>query len=383
MMIARHIQVAVVNSLRTYPVVSLLGSRQVGKTTLAKAIMKSVKNAVYLDLELPSDWNKLEEAELYLGEFRNRLVIIDEIQRKPSLFPVMRALVDQNRVGGRFLILGSASPDLLRHASESLAGRIIYHELAPLGLSETAPGDFRRLMFRGGYPGSYLAENDEESLTWREAYIKTYLERDIPQLGIHIPSVQLRRFWTMLAHSHGQLWNAGKIAGSLGVSAPTVRRYLDILEDTFIVRQLQPYHANIKKRLIKSPKAYLRDSGLLLALLRIGTNDNLQGNPALGSAWEGFVIEQAIDILPENTEVYFYRTNAGAEIDFLFFDKKNRPVAVEIKYSLSPSLSRGFWNAWDDLACRKGFVVYPGVEKYPLGKGVYALPVGELSKIVE
>jgi predicted AAA+ superfamily ATPase len=187
----------------------------------------------------------------------------------------------------------------------------------------------------------------------------------------------------MLAHSHGQLWNAGKIAGSLGVSAPTVRRYLDILEDTFIVRQLQPYHANIKKRLIKSPKAYLRDSGLLLALLRIGTNDNLQGNPALGSAWEGFVIEQAIDILPENTEVYFYRTNAGAEIDFLFFDKKNRPVAVEIKYSLSPSLSRGFWNAWDDLACRKGFVVYPGVEKYPLGKGVYALPVGELSKIVE
>ena len=382
-MIARTLQDTVVNSLRTYPVVGILGSRQVGKTTLAKAIMEPRNDTVYLDLELPSDWNKLEDAELYLGQFKNMLVVIDEIQRMPALFPLMRALVDQNRIGGRFLILGSASPDLLRHASESLAGRIIYHELAPFNLAETAHDRFPNLMLRGGYPGSYLASSDEESFTWREAYIKTYLEMDIPQLGIQIPSVQLRRFWTMLAHSHGQLWNANKIAGSLGVSSPTVRRYLDILEDTFVVRQLQPYNANVKKRLIKSPKVYIRDTGLLHALLRIRTYDDLLGHPTIGSTWEGFVIEQVITLMPVNTAVYFYRTNAGAEIDLLFFDRENRPVAIEIKYSLSPTVARGFWNACDDLSCQKGFVIYPGNEMYPLSKGIFALPIGELQRITE
>jgi len=382
-MISRTLHNAIVTSLKKYPVVGLLGSRQVGKTTLAKSVREAVaRDAIYLDLELPSDWNKLHDSELYLRQFSETLVIIDEIQRMPSLFPVIRALVDQNRVGGRFLILGSASPDLLRRSSESLAGRIIYHELTPFNLYETDSDQIERLWLRGGYPESYLADNDEESFVWRESYIKTYLEMDIPQLGIRIPSVQLRRFWTMLAHSHGQLWNGNKIAGSIGVSAPTVRHYLDILENTFVVRQLLPYHANVKKRLIKSPKVYIRDSGLLHTLLRIGNFDDLQGHPVLGSSWESFVIEQIIGLLPNHREVYFYRTNAGAEIDLVFFDKKNKPVAIEIKYSLSPAVSRGYWNVCEDLSCKKWFVIYPGNERYPVGRNVFAMPVRELARIL-
>jgi predicted AAA+ superfamily ATPase len=375
-MINRNIQDAVVNSIRTYPVVGILGSRQVGKTTLAKMIRDIARpDAVYLDLELPSDINKLQDAELYLRQFEKKLVIIDEIQRMPSLFPLIRALVDRNRIGGRFLILGSASPDMIRHSSESLAGRIIYHELCPLSLLETGTNRFQKLLLRGGYPKSLLAKNDDESFVWRESYIKTYLEMDIPQLDIRIPSVHLRRFWTMLAHCHGQIWNASKIAGSMGVSAPTVRRYLDILEETFIVRQLLPYHVNTKKRLIKSPKVYIRDSGLNHALLRIRTFDYLLGHPSIGASWEGFVIEQIAALLPHNSELYFYRTNAGAEIDLLYTDHKNQPVPIEIKYSLSPSLSRGFWNAYEDLSCKRGYVVYPGKEMYPLSKNVFVLPL--------
>jgi len=382
-MISRTLHNAIVTSLKKYPVVGLLGSRQVGKTTLAKSVREAVaRDAIYLDLELPSDWNKLHDSELYLRQFSETLVIIDEMQRRPSLFPVIRALVDQNRVGGRFLILGSASPDLLRRSSESLAGRIIYHELTPFNLYETDSDQIERLWLRGGYPESYLADNDEESFVWRESHIKTYLEMDIPQLGIRIPSVQLRRFWTMLAHSHGQLWNGNKIAGSIGVSAPTVRHYLDILENTFVVRRLLPYHANVKKRLIKSPKVYIRDSGLLHTLLRIGNFDDLQGHPVLGSSWESFVIEQIIGLLPNHREVYFYRTNAGAEIDLVFFDKKNKPVAIEIKYSLSPAVSRGYWNACEDLSCKKGFIIYPGNERYPVGRNVFAMPVRELARIL-
>ncbi|MBM4135294.1 MAG: ATP-binding protein [Nitrospira sp.] len=382
-MIARKIQQTIERSLKKYPVVGILGSRQVGKTTLAHFIRKNFGGkSVYLDLELPSDQNKLQDPELYMGQFKDTLVIIDEIQRMPSLFPLMRALVDQNRIAGRFLILGSASPELIKHASESLAGRIIYHELKPFILEETGYSNIQQLWLRGGYPLSYLSENDDASFTWREAFIKTYLEMDIPQLGIHVPAAQLRRFWTMLAHSHGQLWNASQIANSLGISAPTVRNYLDILAETFIVRQLQPYYFNIKKRLIKSPKVYIRDSGLLHALLRIRTIEDLQSHPSLGSSWEGFVIEQIIGLIPESWQAYFYRTNAGAEIDLLLFDDKNKPIAIEIKYSASPKVMRGFWNAYEDLSCERGFVIYPGEETYPLGNNVFALPVKEIIKIV-
>jgi len=381
-MIKRLLKESVEKSLTKYPVVGILGSRQVGKTTLAKMIKDRMKRKViYLDLELPSDLNKLQDPEFYLSRFEDTLVIIDEIQRMRSLFPLLRALVDRNRSAGRFLILGSASPELIRHSSESLAGRIIYHELSPFSLSEINSENIQKLWLRGGYPESYISRNNDESYVWREAFIKSYLETDIPQLGIRIPAQQLRRFWTMIAHSHGQLWNASKIAGSLGISAPTVMSYLDILEETFIVRQLRPYYSNIKKRLIKSPKVYIRDSGLLHALLNISTLDDLHGHPSLGSSWEGFVVEQILRILPERWQAYFYRTGAGAEIDLVLFDGKHKPVAVEIKYSVSPKLERGFWNAYVDLSCKKGFVLYPGEESYPLGRNVATLPAKKLAEI--
>src|SRR4030043_541398 len=383
-MIKRLLQERVEKSLKKYPVVGILGSRQVGKTTLAKIIKDRMKRKViYLDLELPSDLNKLQDPELYLSRFEDTLVIIDEIHRMLSLFPLLRSLVDRKRTAGRFLILGSASPELIRHSSESLAGRIIYHELSPFSLAERDSESIQKLWLRGGYPKSFLLRSNDDSFTWREAFIKTYLEMDIPQLGIRIPAKYLRRFWTMIAHSHGQLWNASKIAGSLGVSAPTVKSYLDILEETFIVRQIQPYHSNIKKRLIKSPKVYIRDSGMLHALLNIRTLEELYGHPSLGSSWEGFSVEQILGILPEGWQAYFYRTGAGAEIDLILFDSKHKPIAIEIKYSMSPKVDRGFWNAFEDLSCKKGYVLYPGTESYPLGKNVVTLPVKNLSIIFD
>ena len=383
-MIKRSIRATIEKSLNQYPVVGMLGSRQVGKTTLARAIQQNYRRkSIYIDLELPSDLNKLQEPEIYLSQYMDTLVIIDEVQRMPALFPLMRALIDRNRVSGRFLILGSASPDLIKQSSESLAGRIIYHELLPFTLQESGIGDISQLWLRGGYPDSYLSENDGTSFTWREAFIKTYLEMDIPQLGIHVPALQLRRFWTMIAHSQGKLWNASQLAGSLGISAPTVRKYMDILSETFITRQLQPYHFNIKKRLIKSPKVYIRDSGLFHALLKIRTMNDLQEHPTLGSSWEGFIIEQLIGSLPADWETYFYRTSAGAEIDLLIINDRSERIAVEVKFSLSPKVTKGFWVAMQDLSCQKGFVVYPGEEKYPIGEKVIALPVRDIVAIAE
>ena len=382
-MIPRYLQGQIEDSLAKYPAVGLVGPRQVGKTTLAKAIQAHTKQkAVYIDLELPSDHTKLRDAELYLGQFSDRLVIIDEIQRMPSLFPLMRALIDQRRTAGRFFLLGSASPDLIRQVSETLAGRIIYHELTPFAIDEVGKKTVTSLWLRGGYPLSFLSRDDQESFSWREAFMRTYLEMEIPQLGVRVPASELRRFWTMVAHLHGQLWNASQIANSLGVSAPTVRHYLDILEGTFIVRQLQPYHSNIKKRLTKSPKVYIRDSGILHTLLRIRTSEDLQGHPSVGSSWEGFVVEQLISMVPADWQVFFYRTAAGAEIDLLLLDGRNRIIAIEVKYSLSPKLSKGFRTAWADLSCHKGYVVYPGKEAYPIDKSVTALPVQELVKVL-
>lgn len=381
-MIHREIKQTVLESLTRFPVVALLGPRQVGKTTLARGLQQEIgSSAVYLDLERPSDLGRLSDPELYLSSHVERLVIIDEVQRMPSLFPLMRALVDRNRIPGRFLILGSASPDLPRHASESLAGRIISHELTPFTLKETGGEEMNRLWLRGGFPDSFLAPGDTESLMWREAFIATYLERDIPQLGIRVPATQLRRFWTMLAHLHGQLWNGSQIAAGLGISPPTARNYLDILHDTFIVRQLSPFFVNIGKRLVKSPKVYIRDSGLLHALLRIGNSDDLTAHPVLGASWEGFVIEQILARLPAGVQAYYYRTAVGAEIDLILVSGTEPPVAVEIKYASAPKPARGFWQAFADLGCRRGYVVYPGAESYPLAENVITLPVGELDKI--
>jgi len=383
-MIKRVLQDVLEASLRKFPVVGIVGSRQTGKTTLAKLVRQTVASkSVYLDLELPSDINKLQSPELYLRQFSDRLVIIDEIQRMPELFPLMRALVDQKRTGGRFLILGSASPEMIKHASESLAGRIVYHELSPFTLTETGMKPTERLWLRGGYPSSFLGKSDEESFAWRESFIRTYLEMDLPQLGIRVPAPQIRRFWTMLAHVHGQLWNASRIAGSLGITAPTVKHYLDILEETFVVRVLAPWHTNAKKRLVKSPKVFIRDTGLLHALLRIPTNEDLRSHPTAGSSWEGFVIEQILGLVPREWQAHYYRTSAGAEIDLLLHDRRGKPIAVEIKLSATPQPAKGFWTAMDDLSCKKGYVIYPGKEQYPLGENVMALPVTDLDKILE
>ena len=384
-MIKRGLEPALRVSLRQFPVVALVGPRQAGKTTLAQAIARKLGQAIYLDLERPSDAARLTDPELYLKPLADKLVILDEIQRRPELFPVLRSLVDAKRTNGRFLLLGSASPDLTRQASESLAGRIIYHELTPFTMSEVASNtrDTRTMLWnRGGFPGSFLAPDNARSLAWREAFIETHLQRDLPALGVRIPATALRRFWEMLAHYHGQLWNASKIAGSLGVAPPTAKHYLDTLEDTFMIRQLPPFAANLKKRLVKSPKIYLRDSGLLHALLRIGSRDDLLGHPIAGASWEGWVIEQALAASGSYTGASFFRTAAGAEIDLVLERPRRSRIALEIKLSSAPKPSRGFWSGIADLKPSAAYVVYPGTERFPLGQGVEALPVSMLRDVL-
>ncbi len=379
-MIKRKIQKEVKESLKTFPVVGILGPRQVGKTTLAKEIQKKFTSSLYIDLELPSDYNKLSEPELFLSEQKNKLIIIDEIQQKPELFSVIRALVDKDRKKGQFLILGSSSPNLLKKSSESLAGRIVFQYLSTFLIKEIGKNkrSIDRLWIRGGFPDSFLAPKEETSLDWRESFIKTFLERDIPNYGIKIPSIQLRRFWMMIAHSHGSIWNASKIAVSLGVSPPTVKNYLDILEETFIVRQLLPFYPNLKKRIVKSPKVYIRDSGLLHTLFSIGSKEELLGHPIAGHSWEGFVIEQVINILPKKYSYFFYRTSAGAEIDLVIV-KGDKPVlCIEIKLSLTPVPTQGFFNAMNDLNCNKGIIIYPGVDAYSIRHNVKVIPINKI-----
>lgn len=382
-MIKRILKIEIEHSLKKFPVVSIIGSRQVGKTTLAKEILKSAgKNALYLDLELPSDVNKLNDPELYLSENEEKMIIIDEVQRMPELFPILRALIDRKKKNGRFLLLGSASPLLLKNSSESLAGRIIYYELSPLSLKETSgrEHDYKQLWLKGGYPLSYLEPN-AQSLLWRKAFIQTHLERDIPQLGIKVPSLKLHRFLTMMAHVNGQLVNISTLAKSLGLSSPTINNYTELFEGTFILRSLSPYHLNIKKRLVKSPKIYFRDTGILHTLLNIETYDALQSNPYVGHSWEAFVIEQIIAQMPKGLSPYFYRTAAGAEIDLILKAENSSPIAIEIKYSLSPSLSRGFHQGYQDLDCKKGFVIYPGKDVYKIAKNITALPLNRLEEL--
>ncbi len=384
-MIKRKLESVLLASLRRFPVVGLVGSRQVGKTTLARAVARRFGESVYLDLERPSDAARLADPELYLEAREKHLVVIDEIQRNPALFPVLRSLIDARRKNGRFLILGSASPALSRQAAESLAGRVIYHELAPFALEEIDAGQrpaWMKLWGRGGFPGSYLAANDARSLEWREAFIDTHLQRDLPALGVRVPAASLRRFWEMLAHYHGQIWNASKIAASLGVTAPTAKHYLDTLEDTYMVRVLAPFAINLKKRLVKSPKIYLRDSGLLHALLRIGDTERLLGHPVAGASWEGWVVEQALAATGTRSGASFYRTAAGAEIDLLIERPDGRRLAFEIKLASAPAPTRGFWSALSDLNPGAAYVVYPGKERYPLGQGVEALPVGMLGEVL-
>jgi uncharacterized protein len=390
MLTARSLFPQLLESLQTFPVVGLVGPRQVGKTSLARELAEQLgPGAVMLDLERPSDLAKLAEPELFLEPLADRLVILDEVQLRPDLFPVLRSLVDAQRVPGRFLVLGSAAPALIQRSSETLAGRIEFLELAPLSLAEVSAQTpltqniAHTLWSRGGFPDSYLARSDAASLRWREAFIRSYLERDIPQLGIRVPSATLRRFWLMLAHYHGQLWNASTLAGSLGITAPSVRHYLDILESTFMLRVLQPYSANLGKRLVKSPKVYLRDSGVLHALLNLPDHEALQGHPALGASWEGWVIEQIIDQAPRGTRPSFFRTASGNELDLLLELPGGELRAIEIKHSAAPTLGRGFPEALDALKLERGFVVAQVTEPYALSKRARALPLSHLAEIWE
>jgi predicted AAA+ superfamily ATPase len=383
-MLPRALEARVDAALRSFPVVALLGARQVGKTTLARRLVsrRAATRVVMLDLERPSDLGRLADAEAYLAPRWTKLVVLDEVHRLPGLFPLLRALVDEHRRPGRFLLLGSATPDLRRQGSESLAGRIAYLELPPLTLAEVSGANQDRLWLRGGFPPSYLARTDAASFTWRAAYVDTHLERDLPQLGVRVPAANLRRFWTMLAHSHGQLWNASRIGASLGITAPTVRHYLDILGSTFMVRELPAYHRNLRKRLVKTPKVYLRDSGLLHALLGLATEDEVLAHPVCGASWEGWVLEQILAHARPGDRASFYRTAAGAEID-LVLERPGRPmVGFEIKRSTAPGVSKGLLSAMSDLRLKKAFVVYPGRERFPLARGIEALPAGELPQVV-
>lgn len=387
-MIKRRIQEGITKSLEQFPAIGLVGPRQAGKTTLAKMIAEQVdKPVIYLDLESPSDLQKLQNPQIYLQQFQNYLVILDEAQRMPELFPLLRSLIDEDRNPGRFMVLGSASPTLKRQASESLAGRIAYHELSPFTLDEISGSkdynNYKKLWLRGGYPESYLADSDELATTWTQNFIQTHLERDLPVLGIRVPSVTLYRFWTMVAHCNGQLWNASRLAESMGVDSKTARRYLDILEDTFMIRQLQPFFGNVKKRLVKSPKVYIRDTGLLHTLLKIFSHDDLVSNPILGASWEGFCLEQILALKPPRYDAYFYRTQsaAAAEIDLVLTKGLNVDIAIEIKYSLTPKLTRSSTNAINEVTPKKTWIVYPGDESYPIKKDIWTLPVNQLSEI--
>ncbi|HVK54451.1 MAG TPA: ATP-binding protein [Burkholderiales bacterium] len=383
-MINRLITGLVQERLTQFPAVALLGARQVGKTTLAKSIVATSSNAVYLDLERPSDAAKLAEPELFLQRLQDRLVVLDEIQRVPKLFPVLRSIIDLAPRPGRFLLLGSAAPALLQQGSESLAGRIAFVEMEPLLVEEVKPTfeQLQTLWLRGGFPSSFLARDEAASYVWRESFIQTFLERDIPQLGIRVPPRTLHRFWRMLAHHHGQLFNASQLGAAFGVAHTTVQHYLDILEGALVVRRLEPLHVNLGKRLTKSPKIYLRDAGLLHALLGIRYMDELQGHPVIGHSWEGFVIEQIWANRPPATDIAFFRTAAGAEIDLVLSNARRR-IGVEIKFSSTPSPTKGFWNALEDLGVEKAWIVAPVQEPYPLTANVEVISPLHLSQALQ
>jgi predicted AAA+ superfamily ATPase len=380
-MIKRRITAEVASLLRDSPAVVLTGPRQVGKTTLALTIAAD-RPATYLDLESEVDRARLAEPELYFADHAYELLVLDEIQRTPGLFEALRGVIDRGRREGkgneRFLLLGSASLDLLAQSGETLAGRVAFAELTPFDLTEVGAERLDRLWIRGGFPESFLATDEQASLRWRRDFIRTYLERDIPQLGPRIPAETLRRLWTMLAHNQGGLLNAANLARGLGVSGATVGGYLDLMVDLLLVRRLPPRLVNVGKRLVRSPKVYLRDSGLLHALLGIADKESLLGHPVAGASWEGMAIENLIGMAGAEAEPSFYRTSNGAEIDLILSWADGREWAIEVKRTLAPKLERGMRSALGDIEPERGFVVYPGVERYPLGADVEAIGLAEL-----
>ena len=390
--IPRFLSARLEERLRLFPAVALLGPRQVGKTTLARAFAETEETrerrsggeGLYLDLENPVDREKLADAPGYLATKHDRLVVLDEIHRTPQLFQILRGIIDERIRGGepagQFLLLGSASMDLLRQSGESLAGRIAYLELGPLDIRELVERDQMRLWIRGGFPRSVLAPTDADSAVWRESFIRTYLERDIPALGPRVPADTLRRFWTMLAHSQGGLWNAAALARSLAVDGKTIARYVDLLVDLLLVRRLPPYYANVRKRLAKSPKVYVRDSGIVHTLLRLDDAEGVLGHPIAGASWEGFVIETLLRAAPERAQASFYRTASGVEIDLILELPGARVWAIEIKRGLAPAVEKGFRVALDDVKPDRAFLVHGGDDRYPKGGGVEAIGLRALAE---
>lgn len=370
--------------LAEFSAVAILGPRQVGKTTMAMELVQEHPSAIYLDLESPADAAKLADPAAYFEAHTDRLVIVDEVQRLPALFPVLRGVIDSRRRAGRragqFLLLGSATGALLAQSSESLAGRIAYMELQPLAAAEVPATEMQRLWVRGGFPESFMAAGDEASLRWRQQFIATYLERDIPLLGPRIPAETLRRLWTMLAHEQGQLVNAAKLAASLAVSGQTVARYVDLLCDLMLVRRLRPWASNEGKRLVRTPKVYVRDSGIAHALLGLADFDDVIGHPVAGGSWEGWVIENLLAVAPPAAQAYFYRSSAGAEIDLVLELPKRKRWAIEIKRSSAPTPSRGFHIAAEELKVTERHVVHSGGESFPLGNGVKASTLADLQR---
>lgn len=364
--------------LKRNRVVGIIGARQVGKTTLARSLLKHIRSAFsYYDLENPEDLARLADPMLALKGLKG-IVIIDEIQRLPGLFPILRVLVDRPKSSTRFLVLGSASPELLRRGSETLAGRIIYHELGGFSLDEVGIKNYPRLWLRGGFPRSYLAPSDTVSEEWRRGFIRTFLERDLPQLGINIRSTTMQRFWSMLAHSHGQIWNASEFGRSFGVADTTVRNYLDLLSSALVVRQLLPWHENISKRQVKSPKIYIADSGLLHTLLGIKTHSDIERHPKIGASWEGFVIEQVICWMGLRTEeCFFWATHGGAELDLLIVKGRKR-IGFEVKLTSSPWVTPSMRSALSDLKLQRLYVIHSGEETFQLGQNVQALALSHL-----
>lgn len=369
-MFQRKSAVEIRQQLGLSPAVAILGARQIGKTTLAKQIAAEFPDSIYLDLENAQARAKLDQADVFFEANRHRLVVLDEIQNAPELFSTMRGEIDADRRPGRFLILGSASFKLLQQ-SQSLAGRLALVDMAPLLLSEVHQSfeDIQTLWVRGGFPGSYTAPQDDASWLWRDAFVRHFLHTDLPSLGINVEPELMRRFWRMVAHLHGQLFNASSIAASLGVSSPTVTRYLDHLVQSLMLRRLEPYHANLGKRLVKSPKIYVRDSGLLHYLLGMRNVHDLMGHPNTGASWEGFCIEQICNHLPTGASVSFYRTAAGAELDVVV-ETGRETTGFEIKFSSAPKVSKGFWQACEDIGVHKAYVMAPVQEGWAMAKDV-------------
>lgn len=366
----RKFERLILNDIQNFPCVAILGPRQCGKSTLALHLKKTLPELLYLDLENPADLRKIEDPLMFFEQNRDRLVCLDEIQRRSELFPPLRSILDSGRKKGQLIILGSASQDLIKQSSETLAGRISYIELTPFLLSEVYKSfdDMLTIWLRGGFPESYLAPDDSISGRWRVNFIRTFLERDIPQLGITIPSKNIERLWQMCAHSHGQVLNSSKLGESIGVTHHTIKNYLNILEQTFMIRQLQPYSNNLKKRLVKSPKLYIRDTGILHSLLGVETFNDLLGHTIYGQSWEGFVIENIMTEMHEY-KGYFYRTSNGSEID-LILEKGSKKIAIECKSSTAPEVTKGFYNSLEDLGIDNAWVIAPVKEPYNIKKGI-------------